>query len=272
MTTKAAITPFTALLVTCASLGMTAGTALAASLAITPPSVAASYTGTIALDITGLATGQTVLVETFLDINGNGTIDTGDILVQSFQVTDGQALSIDGVRNTNVPGDEDGAANGKIHTLLNFAAFSVTKSVAKFVYRVSPATSGFTPVPAAFTITQPVYAQKVVGKVTSGGSAVQYAFAFLIDPAFNGGPIIIALADANGNFTLNTAPGTYAVAAFKPGFVSDFSAPPVVKVNTGATVHAEPLAHRRRPQHLRQPDRPGQWCRDSGRSNFGEVE
>jgi hypothetical protein len=68
------------------------GAAGAAILTITPPSVAADYRKTIALDITGPASGQTVLVETFLDINGNGTIDDGDILVQSFQVTDGQAL------------------------------------------------------------------------------------------------------------------------------------------------------------------------------------
>jgi hypothetical protein len=221
-----------------------AGVADAAGLTITPVSVAANYTGTIALDITGLATGQTVLVETFLDINGNGTIDTGDLLVQSFQVTDGQALTIGGVRNTNVPGDEDGLADGKIHTLLNFARSgngfdAVTTSVAKFIYQVSPATSGFTPVPAPFTITQPAYAQKVAGTVTSGGAggaAVPYAFTFLIDPAFNGAPIIMALADANGNFTLSAAPGSYAVFALDAGFVADSSAAPVVTVNTGATV------------------------------------
>jgi len=234
MMTKAAITSLTAILVACASLAMAAGTALAASLTITPTSVAANYTGTIALDITGLASGQTVLVETFLDINGNGTIDSGDLLVQSFQVTDGQALTIGGVRDTNVPGDEDGLADGKIHTLLNFARSghgfdAATMSVAKFIYQVSPVT-------AAFTITQPVYAQKVVGQVTSGGSAVPYAFTFLIDPAFNGAPIIMALADASGNFTLNAAPGSYAVFALDAGFVADSSAAPVVTVNTGATV------------------------------------
>jgi Carboxypeptidase regulatory-like domain len=208
----------------------------AATLSITPASVAANYTGTIALDITGLASGQTVLVETFLDINGNGTIDAGDMLVQSFQVTDGQALSIGGVRNSNVPGDEDGLADGKIHTLLNFPALAAAKSVANFIYKVSPTTSGFTPVTAAFTITQPAYAQKVVGQVTSGGSAVPYAFISLLYPAGNSEPAAIALADANGNSTLNAAPGSYPVLAFKDGFVADFSAPSVVTVNTGATV------------------------------------
>jgi hypothetical protein len=236
MITKGAIKSFTALLIACAGLGITAGTAVGASLTITPSTVATDYTGLITLDITGLASGQTVMVETFLDTNGNGMVDTGEMLVQSFQLTDGQALSIGGVRNPNVPGDEDGAADQKIRALLNFAALAeANRGVAQFVYKVSPVTSGFTPTTAVFGITQPAYAQKVMGKVTSGGSAVPYAFTFLIDPALNG-PIVLALADGNGNFTLNAAPGSYAVAALKAGFVSDLSALPVVTVNANATI------------------------------------
>jgi len=238
MMTKAAITSFIAILAACASLAMSARVTMAASLTITPSSIPGNYTGTVTLDITGLTTGQTVLVETFLDINGNGAIDGSDMLVQSFQVTDGQALSIGGVRNTNVPGDEDGVTDQKIRAVLNFPLLAeANKGVAKYVYRASPATSGFTPVTAGFTIIQPPqYNQKVVGKVTSGGSAVPYAFTFLTDPSMNGGPIVVALADASGNFTLNTAPGSYAVAAFKAGYVSDFSALPVVTVAANATV------------------------------------
>jgi hypothetical protein len=231
---QAAITTFATLLVAFAGL---AGKAMAASLAITPSSVAADYRDTITLDINGLLSAQTVLVEAFLDIDGNGRIDSGDTLVQSFKVTDGQALAIGGVRNLNVPGDEDGLANGTIRAVLNFPALAeANKAVARFVYRVSPVTNGFELATAAFTITQPGYAQQVVGKVTSGGSAVPYAFSFLIDPALNGGPMVAALADGNGNFTLKAAPGSYAVLAFKAGFVSDFSDPPVITVNAGATV------------------------------------
>ncbi len=126
-------------------MGAIAGTATAASLNINPASVPANYTGTITLSITGLANGQTVLVDTFLDLNGNGAIDGSDMLVQSFPVTDGPALKIGGVRNVNVPGDEDGVADGNIRAVLNFRALAeTTKGVAKFVYKASPATSGFT--------------------------------------------------------------------------------------------------------------------------------
>ena len=233
MNTKA-ITSLTALLVACGSLCMTAGTALGVSLTITPSSVPLDYAGVVTLNITGLATGQTVLVEGFLDANRNGAIDAGEILVQSFQVTDGQAFSIGGVRNTSVPGDDDDAADGTIHTALNFFA-ETNHAVAKFAYKVSPTTSGFAPVTASLTVTQPAYAQKVVGKVTSGGSPVPYAFTFLV-PSLNSNPEIAALADANGDFTLNAAVGTHLVLAIKDGFVTNFSAPPAVTLGAGATV------------------------------------
>jgi len=237
MMTKPAVTSSIALLLAAGPGALLPTKALAVGLTITPPSVAANSTGTITLNITGVASGQTVRVETFLDTNGNGSIDAGEMLVQSFQVTDGQALFIGGVRNTNVPGDEDGTADQKIRAVLNFPALAeAARGVAKYVYKVSPVTGGFTPVTAPFSITQPQYNQKVTGTVFSGGSAVPYAFAFLTDPSMNGGPSIAALADAGGNFTLYTAPGSYAVVALKAGFVSDFSALQVVTVAAGATV------------------------------------
>ena len=224
---------FVAFLIASASLPTVAR---AVALTVTPPTVTAEYPGTIALDITGLTSGQTVLVETFLDVDGNGAIGTDDMLVQSFTVTDGQALVIAGVRNTNVPGDEDGQSNQQIHTVLNFQALAeAAKTVANYVVRVSPASgTSFIPATKVFTVTQPVYDQKVVGQVTSGGLPVPFAVALLIKA--RGGPTIIALADASGNFTLNSAPGSYAVGALKAGFVSDFTAAPQVTIDAGATV------------------------------------
>ena len=101
---------------------------------------------------------------------------------------------------------------------------------------MSPVTGGFAPVTAPFTITQPVYAQQVVGKVTSGDAGVPYAFTILTDSIGNGSLNIVALADGNGNFTLNAAPGTYAVLALAAGFVFDFSPPPAVTLTAGETV------------------------------------
>jgi hypothetical protein len=49
-------------------------------------------------------------------LNSNSAVDTGEPLVQSFLVTDGQVASFGGVRNPNIPGDDDGASDGKITT------------------------------------------------------------------------------------------------------------------------------------------------------------
>jgi len=207
----------------------------AVGFTMTPASVAADYTGTITLDIAGVSTGQTVVVETFLDTNGNGAVDGGELLVQSFQVTDGQALVIGGKRNTNVPGDDDGSANGNIVTQLRFQALAeIPKAVGTFVYRVSPATSGFTPIVFPFSVTQPDYPQQVVGQVNSGGLPVPFAYAFLITPTSDG-PVFGALADAGGNFTLNAAADSYMLGAVKDGFSFNFGTAPQVMLSAGAT-------------------------------------
>ncbi|MBI3784117.1 MAG: carboxypeptidase regulatory-like domain-containing protein, partial [Deltaproteobacteria bacterium] len=209
----------------------------AATLSLTPSGVTSEYSGTVTLNIGGLSGGQVVQVDTFVDFNGSGTVDAGEMLVQSFQVTDGQALQFDGHRNGNVPGDEDGAADGKIRAVLNFKALAeYNEAVARFVYRVIPIGGGFAPVVASLTIAQPSYAQKVVGQVTSGGAPVAYAGVFLLDLASNGGPKDTAVADASGNFRLNAAPGTYTLAVLKAGFVVDLTASPMVTLLAGATV------------------------------------
>ena len=50
-------------------------------------------------------------MQRYADVNANGLIDPQEWLVQSFPVTDGVRPMIGGVRNINVPGDEDGAVN-----------------------------------------------------------------------------------------------------------------------------------------------------------------
>ena len=64
---------------------------------ITPSTVSNAYTGTITLQVTGLAAGGSVVVQKYLDLNANGVVDAGDWLVQEFNLTDGQAgMVIDG--------------------------------------------------------------------------------------------------------------------------------------------------------------------------------
>ena len=83
-------------------------------LSLSSATVQNDFSGQVSLTISGLTPGQTVRVEKFADLNANGVIDGSDALVRSFKVTDGQLPIIGGVRNLNVPGDDDGATAGQI--------------------------------------------------------------------------------------------------------------------------------------------------------------
>src|SRR5580765_3570132 len=110
-----------------------------ASLNVAPSSITNDFLGTIVLSITGLTVGETVVVEQYMDANGNGLIDTGwESMVRSFTVTDGRVLSIGGVRNVNVPGDEDGSTNGQIRVDLVYPGANETLSriAANYLFRV----------------------------------------------------------------------------------------------------------------------------------------
>src|ERR1044071_2188303 len=84
----------------------------AAGLALIPNSISNTYSGQVTLQITGLTNGETVLIERFLDLNANGSPDSGESLAQSFQLTDGLVTSFGGIPDTDIPGDNDAAAHG----------------------------------------------------------------------------------------------------------------------------------------------------------------
>src|SRR5438552_16284414 len=73
-----------------ASLWLSPSSRAAAMLTVSPTSISNTYSGQITNQVTGLTNGETVLIERFLDANSNGTNDAGELLVQSFKVTDGQ--------------------------------------------------------------------------------------------------------------------------------------------------------------------------------------
>jgi len=81
--------------------------------------VSNTYNGTITLQISGLTNGECREDWKFLDANTNGVVDAGDLLVQGFRLTDGQAVVIGGVTNFDVPGDLN-ATTGAITTTLIF--------------------------------------------------------------------------------------------------------------------------------------------------------
>ena len=135
-----------------------------------PPIVDTDYQGEIIFNIAGVPSGGKVRLEKFLDLDGDGVIDAGDTLIQSLELTDGNATYIGGVRNTSVPGDEDGAADGKIQARYLFRAQSeINRGAAKWIYRAVRVDNNATLEQASFTVTQPNLGQAITGKVTSNG-------------------------------------------------------------------------------------------------------
>ena len=213
----------------------------AATLSITPASVSNLYSGVITVQIGGLTNGETVLIERFLDPNTNGVIDGSEPLVQSLKFTDGQVTSIGGVRNGNVPGDNDTVANGQITATMNFAnGPEFTRGSGIQIFRLSSPTGRFSPTNQTLTVTQSFYPQQITGTVSSSGSPLAFAIVgVLVQIGTDNQFIAGTIADSSGNFSLNVSNGTYEVIGFKPGYLGNFGTSPLVTVsgaNTNVTV------------------------------------
>jgi|GEM_PF-2232355 len=206
------------------------------ALTVTPNTVTNDYVGMITLDITGVgSSGETVIIEKFYDGNGNGIIDAGERLVGSYQVTDGQVTSIGGKRNLNIPGDEDGAADGQIRVELPYSSHEIVgRQDGQFIYRVSPALAGgFNPVRAILTMTQKDYGGSgIAGTVMAAGSPVPHATVLIAVSSNSGDQNVVGLtqADAGGNFSIKLAPGSYSLRGNKTGYVFDTSSAPSIPV------------------------------------------
>ncbi len=197
----------------------------AASLVVSPTTILNDRVGPVSLSISGLTTGQTVLVERFFDENGNGAVDAGEPTTLSIRVTDGQLPIVGGIRNPNIPGDEDGATNGAIRVDLQFPSEDrvFSSAVSKYIFRVSDLAGVFAQVSAPFEVQQHLLPQGVSGRVALATGA-PVGGALVVLSRADGGPIAVMRADANGNFSLSALPGAYAVFAIRNGFVSDESA------------------------------------------------
>src|SRR5262245_7284885 len=121
----------------CASLLAGTVSRAAVALTLTPSTISNTYPGSVSLQITGLVNGETVLLERFIDANANATVDSGELLVQSFQVTDGRVTTFGGVRDPHIAGDEDGLANGQIGALYYFLdSPEFSSGLGSYVFRV----------------------------------------------------------------------------------------------------------------------------------------
>ena len=212
--------------------------ALAVTFTTTPTTVSNTYSGVLTLQINGVPTGETVLVQKYLDVNNSGVIDAGDWLVQQFSVTDGQAATIGGITNYNVPGDE-GAIDGSITTVLSFQPPALNGDIAQnycgnYLFRVSSPAGHFAPLTNSFTVTAFGFPQSVSGTVSGNGSPLPFAAVLALQ--VNGGPVAATLADGTGRYSLALPPGAYQMAGISSNFVINLATTPRLTLTPGANL------------------------------------
>ena len=203
----------------------------AVGFSLSPSSVTNTLRGKITLTITNINRGSTVTVERVADLNGNGVIDLGEPLVLSFQVSDGQVPLIAGVRNRNVPGDEDGLTNSQILVELFFpwVDSGASGAAVKSVFRVRDSTSSSAVQP--FEVRQHAYPQGVSGRVNSAATGLPLAQTLVLLASTAGSTVGVTETDLNGLYTFHTIPGSYFVVPLKDGFVA--GPPPPITVDCG---------------------------------------
>ncbi len=220
------------------ALACLAGSARAAvTFNLTPATVSNTYTGVITLQITGLTNGETVVVKKYLDLDGNGEADTGDLLVQQFDLTDGlPGMVIGGITNLNVPGDTD-TIPGQITAELFFRNGDFMQNiVGQYNYVVRSPSGRFSAITNLLTVTNASYAQAFTGSVVSNNSSTTLpgSVVLLMGPG-KGKPLAGALTDHSGNYTLAAPTGTYKVMALQLNYVVNTATLPTIALGSGAT-------------------------------------
>jgi hypothetical protein len=206
-------------------IGILATVGIAASLggaqiSLAPAVLTNGFTGSIKMDISAINVGETLIAERFIDFNGNGVIDEEDYAVQRFSLTDDVAPAIGGVRNPNIPGDEDGGIPRQIRSMINMRLSELDYLSGNFLMRVSSPSNAFLPVTQSLTVSSAPTAQLIVGNVMTGaGVFVSNAWIVAEDP--NTGEPVVGLAAGSTNVFLLKAPaGAWNLVALKPGYVS----------------------------------------------------
>ncbi len=212
------------------ALLLASGTAVLAqqTLSVSPAVTSNTYTGVITLNITGLTNGETVTVQTYIDLNGNGVVDAGEPMLDAFSITDNGTNGMFGtVTNVNLPMDSN-SATGAITTSLNIAPpLTLANIVGQQIYKLVSPTGRFTPVTATLRVTNAVTAQSVNGTVFSGGGPVPNAVVVaLLQPNTDYAGAVVA--DNTGHYSLNLNPGTYVLMTALPNYYTDQSLAPQV--------------------------------------------
>jgi hypothetical protein len=231
------------LLVTAVLAGLCPAVLGAVGFTVTPAAVSNTYSGMITLQITGLTSGDTVVVQKFLDANTNGIVDGGDQMLQQFKLTDGQAGMVIGtVTNNNVPGEADGAVNGQITAKLLFPNGDFVQNlVGSYLFKLS---GPFTPpITNGFSVTNFPFPQKFTGNVVSNNSSTTLSNAVIVlfpppRPGHKGlgQPVGGTVANNAGAYSIMVPAGTYTLVAFETNYVANAKKAPIVTLGSGLTV------------------------------------
>jgi len=203
------------------------------SITVNPTQITNNYAGSILLSISNLSSaGVKVRVDRFLDINSNGVVDGNEWAGQSFYLTDGQEPLLGGVRDANVPGDDDGLANQTIQSHVPYPSVNLTLEhvAGPYIYRVTELGNGQTAT-ARLGIDQQVLPQGVTGQVFApDGTPLANSPVVVTQQVGNDG--FGAIADSNGNFTLYAPPGEYNLFSVYAGQVANTGG--ILSIEAGA--------------------------------------
>lgn len=202
------------------------------SLSVSPNSASADAPVDLMIQADAASVGNTLRVEVFSDPNGNGVVDSGESAVERYAVTDGvSSPSMGGVVNWNVPGDEDGTANGSIRTRLRL--FGPPFPPAAFTVRVTD--QDLSTKQTAFQFTKTPTAYSLSGRVTVGTTPVPGAFVAVVALPSEC-RVASAMTDTNGDYTAYVdGPGEYLVGVQAQGYLSKWTEQSPSSVS-GATV------------------------------------
>ncbi|MBC8002588.1 MAG: hypothetical protein H7X97_08380 [Opitutaceae bacterium] len=205
----------------------------AASLVITPSAITNTYAGNLTVQVTDLSLNQTVIVEKYIDLDADGSVDSGEPLVRQFRLTDGGASVIGGVTNLNLPFDTDGAVNGAASTVQRFDRLSeVERLIVRYVYRVTD-TLGAALATAVLQVNPGTFPQALTGSVSHASTNVPFATVFALTADDDGEFYAGTIADASGNYSLPIPVGNYIVIASRPGYVGSFADAPSASLSAG---------------------------------------
>lgn len=164
------------------AIALTLTAALSASgidISMSPTNIAWDTNTWVNFTITNISPNEVVNLDLYLDVNRDGALDANDVLLNGFEVQDGETNSLG---SRIIPSDMDGLTNGVISTRVSYhglcGAQSLWHSIGQYLWQASPATGGAATT-AEFTVSQSTSSVWVTGQVLDYSTSNVVAGAFV---------------------------------------------------------------------------------------------